>query len=170
MLIRYSTTDTGKIASITVCPDVWDQGRQALTFSLEAPDNNGRAHPRLEQCLQRWFAGDTVVPKRDWFDFSGLTEMQVKAVQFLPTIPRGKVIAYGTLANRLRLFGAARAIGSAMARNPFPLLFPCHRVVHTGGRPGPYSGGGPEVKQRLLDWEGICFDSRGRIPGEYFLR
>jgi methylated-DNA-[protein]-cysteine S-methyltransferase len=78
-------------------------------------------------------------------------------------IPRGKVSTYGQVASNISHPRAARAVGTALGANPFPLLIPCHRVILAGGELGNYSAGGPSVKQRLLAWEGVFFDSRGRV-------
>lgn len=67
-------------------------------------------------------------------------------------IPAGKTLSYGALA---RLAGSsARAIGQACARNPFPIVVPCHRILGSGGALGHYSaGGGVATKRWLLDHE-----------------
>jgi methylated-DNA-[protein]-cysteine S-methyltransferase len=65
----------------------------------------------------------------------------------------GDVVTYGTLAARVGHPKAARAVGTACALNPVPLIVPCHRVVPRGGGVGSYAGG-PEVKRRLLAHEG----------------
>jgi methylated-DNA-[protein]-cysteine S-methyltransferase len=46
-------------------------------------------------------------------------------------------------------------VGTALGRNPVPFIIPCHRVVRADGSLGEYSGGGPEVKQRILAYEGV---------------
>ena len=64
----------------------------------------------------------------------------------------GKTASYGEIARRVS--SSARAMGQACARNPFPLVVPCHRVLQTGGVLGPYSAGdGPTTKRWLLDFE-----------------
>ncbi len=68
-------------------------------------------------------------------------------------IPYGGVTTYGELAALAGRPGAARAVGSAMAANPLPIVVPCHRVVASGGKLGGYSGG-IEWKMRLLALEG----------------
>lgn len=74
-------------------------------------------------------------------------------------IPYGEALSYGALA-RIAQSGP-RAIGQACARNPFPVIVPCHRVLAAGGRLGTYTGGdGPTTKRRLLDLEGYMFDSK----------
>ena len=67
-------------------------------------------------------------------------------------IGHGETASYGQLA---RLHGSsARALGQACARNPFPLVVPCHRVLQAGGVLGPYSAGeGPVTKAWLLRFE-----------------
>jgi len=69
-------------------------------------------------------------------------------------IPYGRTLSYGELAAKAGFPRAARAAGRCMARNPLPLLIPCHRVVCSGGQLGKYSPpGGVEMKRRLLAME-----------------
>src|SRR5690625_4640450 len=72
--------------------------------------------------------------------------------QQLATIPYGATLSYGELADRLGRPGAARAVGSACARNPIPLIQPCHRVVRADGRTGELSGT-TEARTYLLSLE-----------------
>ena len=65
----------------------------------------------------------------------------------------GQVVTYGGLAAKLGRPKAARAVGSACATNPVPIVVPCHRVVPGSGGVGSY-GGGPDVKRLLLAHEG----------------
>lgn len=69
-------------------------------------------------------------------------------------VPRGDTVSYGALAARAGNPRAARAVGSACATNPIPLIVPCHRVLPGSGRLGNYGMGGPEIKRRLLELEG----------------
>jgi methylated-DNA-[protein]-cysteine S-methyltransferase len=66
----------------------------------------------------------------------------------------GETVTYGELAARAGRPGAARAVGSAMANNPLPVVVPCHRVVGAGGSLGGY-GGGLDLKRALLALEGL---------------
>lgn len=77
-------------------------------------------------------------------------------------IPRGHVRTYGQIAAQLDKPGAARAVGNALADNPFPLLIPCHRVVRGDGALGGF-GGGPFLKNALLTLEDVAADDFGRI-------
>lgn len=74
----------------------------------------------------------------------------------------GCVITYGLLAARLGRHGAARAVGNALARNPFPIIIPCHRAIRSDCSPGEYQGG-PEMKRILLENEGIILNSDRKI-------
>jgi methylated-DNA-[protein]-cysteine S-methyltransferase len=69
-------------------------------------------------------------------------------------IPRGKTVTYSQLAAAIGHPGAQRAVGRALAKNPFAPTVPCHRVVAANGKIGGYSGpGGIKAKSRLLKRE-----------------
>jgi len=70
-------------------------------------------------------------------------------------IPKGKLMTYGEIARELTgSVHAARAVGQAVAANPYPVVVPCHRVVRSDGDIGGYSSG-VEKKIRLLSAEGV---------------
>jgi methylated-DNA-[protein]-cysteine S-methyltransferase len=71
----------------------------------------------------------------------------------LSSVPFGETVSYRDLAERTGRPGASRAVGSAMATNPIPVVVPCHRVLRTGGALGGY-GGGLDTKVWLLRHEG----------------
>lgn len=79
------------------------------------------------------------------------------------TIPTGQVRSYQWVAKEIGAERAARAVGTALARNPIPLLIPCHRVVRSDGSLGEYSGGGPSVKAKLLAFEGVDLENLTRL-------
>ena len=79
-------------------------------------------------------------------------------------IPFGQVRTYAWIAGQLGCRGGARAVGTALGRNPLPLIVPCHRVVCSNGHPGGFSAtGGPALKRLLLEHEGVAFNSQGRV-------
>lgn len=88
------------------------------------------------------------------------------------TIPRGKVTTYGRIAARIGR-GSARAVGSALARNPYAPEVPCHRVVRADGSLGGFNGAtsGPEParKRHLLLAERVPFLPDGRVHPEAIL-
>lgn len=73
-------------------------------------------------------------------------------LEHLPDVGYGRTVSYGELAAEVGHPRAARAVGTACATNPLPLVIPCHRVVLGDGSPGAYIGG-PEIKRVLLDLE-----------------
>jgi methylated-DNA-[protein]-cysteine S-methyltransferase len=76
-----------------------------------------------------------------------------EALEELRLVGAGQVVTYGELARRIDHPKAARAVGTACATNPIPIVVPCHRVLPGSGGVGNY-GGGPEIKRRLLAHEG----------------
>jgi len=77
-------------------------------------------------------------------------------------IPRGQVSTYQRIARHIGDRNAARAVGTALATNPFPIIIPCHRAIRSDGNLGGYQGG-LDMKRTLLTMEGIHFDDSGRI-------
>lgn len=76
----------------------------------------------------------------------------------------GEVVTYSGLARKTGRPAAARAVGSALAKNPLPLIIPCHRVIRSDGRIGGFSGpGGATMKKRLLELERSL-----KVPGAGF--
>jgi methylated-DNA-[protein]-cysteine S-methyltransferase len=76
-------------------------------------------------------------------------------------IPRGSVSSYGLIAAHLGKPGGARAVGNALAANPFPLVIPCHRAIRSDGHLGGYQGG-LDMKRALLGKEGIVVNKACR--------
>jgi len=88
-------------------------------------------------------------------DYRGASEFHRRVCEAARAIPAGQTLTYGELAARLGQPGAARAVGSVMARNALPIIVPCHRVLAAGGRPGGFSAhGGVATKLRMLRLEG----------------
>jgi methylated-DNA-[protein]-cysteine S-methyltransferase len=82
-------------------------------------------------------------------------------------IPRGSVSTYQRIARHLGSPNGSRAVGNALANNPFPVIIPCHRAIRLDRSLGGYQGG-LEMKRTLLEMEGIEFDDTGRIATEDF--
>lgn len=105
---------------------------------------------RAAEQIQRYFTGDL---KAFTLDLPELASQRGSALRTgLIAIGYAETVSYGELAKRLD--SGARAIGQLCARNPFPIVVPCHRVLGAGGTLGSYSAGdGPATKQWLLDHE-----------------
>ena len=83
-----------------------------------------------------------------------------EVLNIVKQIPKGKLMTYGEIAKELTgSVRAARAVGQAVAANPYPVVVPCHRVVRSDGDIGGYSSG-VEKKIRLLSAEGVEIKGR----------
>jgi len=89
------------------------------------------------------------------FDLDRLSEFERTVLRKALEIPHGEVRPYAWLAREIGRPAAVRAVGSALAHNPIPLLIPCHRVVRSDGRIGEYGLGGPAAKRSALAAEGL---------------
>jgi len=87
-------------------------------------------------------------------DLEGIPPFERRVYEVARTIPAGTTLSYGEIAQRLGRPGAARDVGQALGRNPFPIVVPCHRVMAAGGKLGGFSArGGVATKRRLLSVE-----------------
>ena len=99
-------------------------------------------------------------------DLVGVEPFERSVYEVARTIPPGQTLAYGEIARRLGVPDAARAVGDALARNPCPILVPCHRVLAAGGRLGGFSApGGLATKRRLLALEGAVPNGQPELFG-----
>ena len=84
------------------------------------------------------------------------TKFQLKIWGILKKIPKGTVKTYSEIAKAVGKPLAVRAVANAIAKNPYPIQIPCHRVIRSNGLLGGYSGkGGVKKKKNLLRKEGI---------------
>lgn len=95
------------------------------------------------------------------------SEFQQEVLSAEHGIPRGAVSTYQRIAGHLGRSKGARAVGNALAKNPFPILVPCHRAIRSDRSPGGYQGG-VEMKRTLLKMEGIEFDNTGSVITKIF--
>ena len=89
-------------------------------------------------------------------DMGGIHVFNQRVYQITRAIPRGETRTYGEIAARLGAPGTAHAVARAIARNPFVIIVPCHRVLDAGGYADEISRhGGVISKRRLLSMEGV---------------
>ena len=119
--------------------------------AVESPDAFGD----LPERLRLYMDGGEVDFSDVAVDFGGLGPFSERVLRETMKVPFGKLISYRDLAAIAGSPGAARAVGNAMSRNPVPIVVPCHRVVHSDGTLGGYTGG-LDVKIRLLTLEGVA--------------
>lgn len=125
------------------------------TFSCQIYAEPGLS-PHFQQELIDWlfqYSKKKPGPLPPYFSLDKLSPFQKKVLETMSQIPFGKVTSYGELARLAGNPKASRALGGACHRNPFPLFFPCHRVIQRGGSIGGFAGG-IEIKKKLLGFEG----------------
>ena len=105
----------------------------------------------LPNRLQRYFNGEKIL-FTDRLDLSGATTFQRAVWKATLSIPYGETRTYAWVAQQMGKPRALRAVGKALARNPLPIIVPCHRVIASSGNLGGFSGG-LALKKRLLELE-----------------
>jgi methylated-DNA-[protein]-cysteine S-methyltransferase len=139
-------------------------GRMVLTASaqgltrIEWSNEQVRptSNPHLDNAtawVEGYFIGDPLPTPT--LDGAALTKFQFRVcTTLIEHAPYGKTTTYGDLARAAKSPGASRAVGSVMARQPWPLLVPCHRVLKSDGGLGNYSAAdGAITKKWLLEHE-----------------
>ena len=116
----------------------------------------------LAERLQRFLAGEAVAFSLEAVALDSCSPFQRRVLLAEHGVPWGWVTTYGCLARHLGVAGGARAVGNALARNPFPILIPCHRAIRGNGALGGFRGG-LAMKRALLEMEGVEFTAEGRV-------
>ena len=116
----------------------------------------------LARQVTRYFEGKRVDFEAD-LDFTAGTPFQRRVWEAVCAVPYGQVRTYQGLAMAIGRPQATRAVGTAVGRNPIPLLVPCHRVVRgDGGLGGFRAHGGVKLKRAMLEMEGVRIFGTGR--------
>ncbi len=125
--------------------------RQLLGDSISCAIRSPRLFGDLMERLRIYFSGcKAAFP--DELDLSRATAFQREVWGVVRLIPYGKTKSYSWVAKQVGKPSVVRAVGQALARNPLPVIVPCHRVVTNSGKLGGYSGG-VEMKRKLLQLE-----------------
>ena len=134
--------------------ELWLSDEVAIHHELPTPGRDPEGQHPLAKRLSAYFAGERVTFDDVEIELDDETEFGRGLAAALRRIPAGEVVTYGELAALAGRPGAARAAGSFCARNRFPILIPCHRVVSAGGL-GSYGSLGLSYKRRLLALEHV---------------
>lgn len=136
----------------------------ALAFqehSVGPDEPNGWEKKLIRRITKSLSHGAAKSKARDRFDFGDievddekLTDFQRKVVTAVRNLGFGETASYGELAERVGHPGAARAVGTVMSSNRFPIIIPCHRVLSSNGLGGYSSPRGLGTKRELLEIEG----------------
>lgn len=116
----------------------------------------------LVKKLQDYLHGNDVEFNLKMLNWSQCSDTQRRILRAEAGIPRGWISTYKRIAIHVGIKNGARAVGNALAKNPFPIIIPCHRAIRSDGTLGGYQGG-LTMKQALLKHEGIQFTPIGKI-------
>lgn len=143
---------------------VCDKGISKVVL-LPAPAGKGfewnvvpsRAAPQVVELIEQWVCAYVKGRQPTVFlpiILEGLPPYTLRVLSILRELPIGVTLSYQELAEVTDNPLGARAVGNACARNPCPLIIPCHRVLAARGGIGGFSGG-VDVKKSLLEFEGV---------------
>jgi methylated-DNA-[protein]-cysteine S-methyltransferase len=149
----------GLVRTVLPCPTRKTVEKHLLD-GLENPQFDKNLMEPLQKQIIAYFAGKhTFRPLPSVLcltNLSALTPFARKVLGACMKIPSGKTVSYSQLASMIGKPRASRAVGSALAKNPIPLIIPCHRVIHSDGSLGNFSApGGTTLKKMLLALEAL---------------
>jgi methylated-DNA-[protein]-cysteine S-methyltransferase len=124
-----------------------------------------QSHPAilgLGEQIKSFIEGQTISFGLDLMALDVCSDFQRRVVLAEYGIPRSWVSTYGRIAKHLGVEKGARAVGNALARNPFPIVIPCHRAIRSNGELGGYQGG-LAMKRALLAFEGVQVSEAGKV-------
>ena len=139
------------LCSVALPVSSWEEAVAGLGDHLHGGVDERSLLGDLPQRLQRYFAGEAV-KFPDKLDLRNATVFERTVWDAVRSIPYGETRSYAWVADRAGKPRAFRAVGQAMARNRFPIIVPCHRVIAADGSLGGFSGG-LELKRSLLALE-----------------
>jgi len=156
------------LARIQLPEDSAEGTLRRLVATVALPDGGGSTTPpaAVQSAIDRiirHLTGKEAGLEQIALDLEGIPPFHRKVYEAARRIASGKTLTYGELAKIAGSPMGSRAVGQAMAKNPLPIVVPCHRVVAASGKPGGFSSfGGLDTKARLLAIEGASLLSRQR--------
>lgn len=139
-------------------PEAREIDTRRRLFQLYPAAREMRAPVNVEIAIEGVVAllrGDSADLSDVTLDMTGIPAFNQRVYAFARSIPRGETRTYGEVASHLRASGAVYSVAQAIARNPFMIIVPCHRVLEAGHYADKISpNGGAISKRRLLSIEG----------------
>jgi methylated-DNA-[protein]-cysteine S-methyltransferase len=166
-IIWSGGTDRLRVVRVLVSKPGLTAEHQACQLYPDAKGSSCREIDVLAGAIRGVLEGDEIEISLDIADLDSCSSFQQSVLRAEHRIPRGGVSTYALIAAHLGKQGGARAVGNALANNPFPIIVPCHRAVRSDRTPGDYQGGSA-MKRALLEREGLPFDGQGRIACAHF--
>ncbi|MEN6386730.1 MAG: MGMT family protein [Phycisphaerales bacterium] len=131
----------------------------AKTYLLQGVSKDAKKveilYPQLTKAIIDYYNGTCVNFKnlKYTFNWENLTDFSIRVLTACKNLEIGQTATYGQLAAMAGYPGAARAVGSVMAANRWPLIVGCHRIIRSDGQIGNFSFCGSETKKRMLELE-----------------
>jgi O-6-methylguanine DNA methyltransferase len=139
-------------------PEAGERETRARMLQLFPAGGEAAPPPAVQRVIDRVVAllrGEASDLSTIALDMDQVPAFHRRVYEAARAIPPGMTLSYGEIAARAGAPGAARAVGQALGRNPFPIVVPCHRVLAAGGKIGGFSAqGGIATKRRMLAIEG----------------
>ena len=154
------TGDSGSQAVVTAVqlPEATPQGTESRIARKAGSSQPGVPPLKIAEVIEKirkHLQGDVQDFRSVAVDLAGVTSFFREVYEATRQIPPGHTRTYGEIAKAAGQPGAAQEVGQAMAKNPVPIIVPCHRVSAAGGKLGGFSApGGPATKAKLLALEG----------------
>ncbi|MHA2179079.1 MAG: methylated-DNA--[protein]-cysteine S-methyltransferase [Candidatus Thorarchaeota archaeon] len=167
--VVFERTDAKEVGHI-ILPGLRNEIESQISGLYPGSKEATPSSPNINELISEitdYLNGAQVTFTPNLIDTSAFYPFQSKVMKTDWKIPRGRTATYGWVAKQIGTKGV-RAVGNANARNPFPLVFPCHRVIRSDRTLGGF-GGGLEMKRQLLEMEGVEFDTQGRVRTEHIL-
>jgi methylated-DNA-[protein]-cysteine S-methyltransferase len=177
MLFRLRSTPFGPVAVLWAAGDGGPEVRRILLSGPHCPagDRIGAVSPgalpsscrevdALLDGMEAFLGGEDVSFPLASVRLDRCPPFQRSVLEAEHAIPRGRVSTYRLLAGLVGSPQGARAVGTALATNPFPLVIPCHRAIRSDGSLGGFQGGLP-MKRALLVMEGVAFRDEDHVAG-----
>jgi methylated-DNA-[protein]-cysteine S-methyltransferase len=168
-IVWRKTTEGLKIIRILLPYPQISSGELIRSYFKNSRLSSNSKIEQLAKQIQDFLGGEEVKFDLNLLDWEICSKFQQIILLTEYTIPRGWVSSYGRIAQYLKIKRAARAVGRALARNPFPIIIPCHRTIRSDGQLGGYQGG-LDMKRALLELEGLKVSETGKVlaPRMYY--
>ena len=148
--------DTGLLRT-TLPTSTFQKAKTYLLVGMfEAAKKYQKLYPELQKYIKAYYDGTyTNLNKLDFsVSRAQFSDFACKVLKVCKEVPLGKTVTYSQLAKKAGFPKAARAVGNVLAKNPLPLLIPCHRVIRADGKIGNFSTlGGAKTKKKMLEHE-----------------
>ena len=148
--------ETGLLRTTLPTSNLRAARKYLLVGMFASAKEDKKLYPELRKSIKDYYKGT-------YIDFNKLnlsivyprfSSFGLKVIKVCKAIPPGKTITYSQLAKKAGFPKAARAVGNVLAKNPLPLLIPCHRVIRADGKIGNFSApGGSKMKKKMLEHE-----------------